>query len=405
MSRETDLLRSLDDDPGTPSTVDPLRAIATARRRRARGRAGYAGAAALAVVAVAGAAVAAGPPPGEPARPPAAQVTTADVPAASAPAVSAPAAPISCALRRLVPPGTAPMALVSGADPTGRHIVGRSYPRSGGYQAVLWTDGTGRAVMLPGDAEEALTDVNSSGTAVGWSYAGGGPVPYAYHRGRVVKLAGVRHGSAYAINEAGAVVGDDGAGHALVWPSVTAKPARLPAPAGAAAVHAGDIDEDGTVVGSLGSRTPYVWFPDGTHRALPMPLIDGKPAAIAQARHIRDGWVTGMAAAVTMQQNKGRVPPVLAVRWNLRTGTTEFIDALESPADAVNASGWQVGTAPGGHAVLVAGKRTVVLPGLGRHREDGTATIPATLSDDGRLITGQSDDRNGVIQAVMWRCG
>ena len=55
--------------------------------------------------------------------------------------------------------------------------------------------------------------------------------------------------------------------------------------------------------------------------------------------------------------------------------------------------------------MLVTDKGTVRLPDLGRHRADGTATIAGTLSDDGRLIAGQSDDENGTIQAVLWRCG
>jgi uncharacterized membrane protein len=45
----------------------------------------------------------------------------------------------------------------------------------------------------------------------------------------------------------------------------------------------------------------------------------------------------------------------------------------------------------------------VVLPDLARHGARDT-NIAATLSDDGRVIGGQSDDAAGVLQAVAWRC-
>ncbi|MBB2946752.1 putative membrane protein [Actinoplanes lutulentus] len=293
------------------------------------------------------------------------------------------------------------MALVSGGDPTGSWIVGRTYPKSGGYQAVLWHEGTVAKVMLPGDLEESLQDVNASGTVVGWSYDASGPVPYAYRDGTVTRLAS--SGSALAINEAGRIAGDDGKGHPVVWASAGAKPVRLGVPAGTTDAQARDIDLDGTIVGSLGLEIPYVWMPDGTHRELPMPEIDGKPAAIAQAFDIRNGWVTGMASTTSLKGSRGTAP-VIAVRWNLRTGVTEVTDGLQYPADAVNAYGWQIGTDRKGYAVVLAGDDVVRLPDLASHRADGTATIASSISDDGRVIAGQSDDAGGTIQAVMWRC-
>ncbi|WP_433831440.1 hypothetical protein ACQP2E_13525 [Actinoplanes sp. CA-015351] len=391
----TDLLRTLDDEPDTPSTVDIRRAIAAARRKRALRR-GVLGASAAALTVLASAA-------GFVITKPSAVVPPAVI-ATSVPAPSAPAsAPrlASCVLSRLPVPGKEPMALVSGGDPTGEWIVGRTYPKSGGYQAVIWHDGTVTAVMLPGDLEESLQDVNPSGTAVGWSYDASGPVPYAYRDGKVTRLAAT--GSALAVNEAGRIAGDDGKGHPVVWESVGSPPVRLGVPAGTADAQARDIDLDGTVVGSLGLEIPYVWMPDGTHRELPMPEIDGKPAAIAQAFDIRNGWVTGMASTKSLKGSRGTAP-VIAVRWNLRTGVTEVVDGLQYPADAVNAYGWQIGTDRKGYAVVLTGDDVVRLPDLASHRQDGTATIASTVSDDGSIIAGQSDDAGGTIQAVTWRC-
>jgi uncharacterized membrane protein len=309
------------------------------------------------------------------------------------------------------------MALVAGADPAGRYIVGRSYPKGGGYQAVLWHDGAGRNVLLPGDKEELLTDVNSTGTAVGWSYSGTsdadtGPVPYVYRNGNVSKLPGVRHGSAYAINEAGAIIGTDEDHHAaVVWPSATAKPILLPVPAGTKEATARDIDEDGTTVGNLDNTLPYVWFPDGTHRQLPLPDVDGKPAATAQVFSVRNGWATGVATNGTGRSGakdpasgKASGSGAVPVRWNLRTGQVSVSGVLRGPASAVNAQGWQIGTDQQGHAVLDAGTTPVLLPDLATHEPNGLSTIASTLSDDGRTIAGQSDDATGTIQAIVWHC-
>jgi uncharacterized membrane protein len=405
MPSELDLLRSLDDEPRTPSTVDIRRAIAAGRRRHIRRGAGYAGAATVTALAVAGASIAGGlitHAPPHAAATGASRTTTAAAPP------KGPTPPTSCTLHRLPVPGNAPMALVAGADSAGRYIVGRSYPKAGGYQAVIWHDGTGQNVMLPGDLEELLRDVNSSGTAVGWSYVGGSDtrqVPYVYRDGRVSQLPGVRSGSANAINDAGAIVGDEDHHAALLWSSATAKPVRLPVPAGTSDATAIDIDEDGTTVGTLDNTRPYVWFPDGTHRDLPMPSLDGQPAATAVVVSIRNGWATGTATnGLGRKGTNIKSARTEAVRWNVRTGEVRAFGQLTTGASAANAQGWQIGTDKQGHAVLVAGAATVVLPDLARYEPDGLSTIATTVSDDGRTIAGQSDDAKGTIQAVVWRC-
>ena len=69
MPSEIDLLRSLDPEPPTPSTVDITRAITTGRKRRMRRGVGYAGVAAVTTLVVAGVAVAVGQHGAGPTRP------------------------------------------------------------------------------------------------------------------------------------------------------------------------------------------------------------------------------------------------------------------------------------------------------------------------------------------------
>ncbi|MFG1674428.1 hypothetical protein [Micromonospora sp. NPDC049282] len=436
MPSERDLLNSLDEGPRSPSRVNIERAIADGRRRRARRGIAYTGAAAVTALAVAVASVAAGAHwPTQPAATGTASTAVANatqppyvIPGTPGWSVPAATPPTRCTLDRLPVPDNAPAAVVSGAEPTGRYLVGRSYPKTGGYQAVIWHDGRADKVMLPGDLEESLQDVNSAGTAVGWSFTGSGeadtgPVPYVYHDGKVSRLPGVRRGSAYAINNAGAIVGDDSGDAALVWPSATTEPIRLPLPAGASRATARDIDEDGTVVGTMtvGGRStpsaagiaptvPYVWLPDGTHRQLPMPTIDGVQAATASVTSVRNGWAIGVAGRDTKTLGSGspggadRAAATRAVRWHIQTGEVRVFDELRFGAEATNAHGWQVGTDRQGRAVFRTDAATVVLPDLADPPPGGLSTIATTLSDDGRTIAGQSDDSTGKLQAIVWRC-
>jgi hypothetical protein len=420
MPSEIEFLRNLDDDPRKPSTVDIQRAITAGRRKRLHRGVGYAGVAAVTMVAVAGVAV--GFPHSKPSTTVAGKVKQSASGSAS-PSVkpeytipgttgwTAPAAtaPTSCAIEKLPVPDGVSMALVSAADPTGSYLVGRSYPKSG-YQAVIWHNGTAKKVALPGDIEESLTDVNTAGTAVGWSFAGGGgentgSVPYVYQDGKVSKLQGVNRGSASAINDAGAIVGQDDENHtAVLWPSAGAKAIKLPVPAGTRESNVGDIDEDGTTVGNLDLKVPYVWFPDGTHHALTLPTKDGKKAASARVFTIRNGWAIGVADAEDQARSGKKVKDaeMWGVRWNVRTGEVEVVSDFDVRAEGVNAQGWQIGTDKPGHAMLVTDKGTVILPELAKVAPN--SNIPNSISDDGRIIGGQSDDAGDTIHAVIWRC-
>jgi uncharacterized membrane protein len=413
MTSETELLRSLDDEPPTPSTVDVARAVRSGRRRKQRRGLGYAGIAALTAVAIGGVAVASAgtkPKPPEPVKPvatgkPKPAYTIPGTPGWTAPAATA---PTSCTIAKLPVPSGEPMALVSGGDPTGAYHVGRTYPKGGGYQAVIWHGDAVTKVMLPGDLEESLRDVNSGGDAVGWSYTAKGQVPYAYVKGKVVKLPGVSLGSAEAINDAGAIAGTggpDATSAATVWPSATAKPIRLPVPGGVTSSTANDIDEDGTTVGNLDLKTPYVWFPDGTHHALAIPASGGKRAVAARVFSIRNGIAIGVADYNESGRLHGGSDEMWAVRWDVRSGEVAVLDGFDMRPEAINAQGWMVGIDKKGYAILTAGDRSVQLPAIAKHEPGNLTNIPNHISDDGRTVVGQSDDAKGVIQPVKWTCG
>jgi uncharacterized membrane protein len=399
MPSDFDLLRPLDTEPRSPSTVDVRQAISTARRKQVFRGAGYAGAATLtAAAAVVGGVLINSPGTSSPTQPAATKAATT---------TAAAKAPTSCTVEQLPAPGGAPKALISGADPTGKYFVGRSYPTGGGYQGVIWHDGVGTEVPLPGSSEEQLADVNASGTAVGWSYlTENTPTPFVYHDGKVTQLPSVQNGQALAINNRGQIVGV-AADEPVLWKSATAEPTPLPLPAGAQSGQASDIDEDGTVIGTVDNKVPYVWLPNGTHHALKLPDLDGKPAE-GRAMHIRDGWVTGNANEAGGGKAAGRKTKTegtsKVVRWNLRSGQMNIVDAIDKMADAINAQGWQTGIAKQGGATLYAGNTEVALPGLAPNPQDHYADIANALSDDGQTVAGQSDDANGVFQAVVWHC-
>lgn len=398
MPSDFDLLRRLDTEPRLPSTVDIPLAISTARRRRVFRGAGYAGAATLTVAAIVGGMMITSPKPSAtPANPVASKTAK--------PSAKAVDLPTSCTVEQLAVPKGKPSALISGSDPTGKYLVGRSYPKGGGYQAVIWHDGVGTEVPLPGDSEESLRDVNSSGAAVGWSYLGEGAFPFVYRNGKVSQLPGVQPAQAYAINDDGAIAGDDGV-HALLWPSVSTSPTRLSVPAGTETAKAEDIDEDGTVVGTLDNKVPYVWLPDGSHHALRLPDTDGKKFE-GRVFHISNGWVIGVVneggdkAASGVNKAQGTAE---AVRWSLRTGELQVIGQIDGVPDAVNALGWMTGVDKQGGVKLLADDKVIPLPGLAQMGSDHLADIANAISADGKTVAGQSNDPKGEIQPVVWHC-
>ncbi|BEL03402.1 hypothetical protein Q0Z83_015930 [Actinoplanes sichuanensis] len=385
MRTEHDLIQLLDDEPPTPSAVDVRGAIATGRRRRAIRNAGFAGASVTAlavagVVAVSSNLFVPGPAPDEFAGP---------VPV-----------PTACTVQD--PAGVAG-SVVRGSDPTGRYLVGRTEPTA---EAVLWRDGRGAVVDLPGAGRSALTGVNSSGTAVGWRFEADGrpePVPFVVEDGKVSPLPGSGHGLPLAINDAGTIVGDSG-GHPVRWSSATSEAVRLALPPGAVRGSAIDVDEDGTVVGDVDWKG-FVWMPDGRRFALPLPEIGGEKASMSTIFGIRNGWVVGWAAT-TERPPSGSASVIarqtVSMRWNVHTGETKIFPATQLEPTAVSAEGWLVGMASGRGPVLVAGTTTLDLPLPGGAMAAADAQF--SISDDGRTITGLIVDASAARRSVIWHC-
>jgi uncharacterized membrane protein len=314
-----------------------------------------------------------------------------------------PAPPTSCVVKALPLPAGQTMALVSGADPAGRYLVGRSYPPSGGYQTLIWDNQRVRTVPMKG-AETSLLDVNSAGVAVGTSYEQNGTstTAWVYRDGKLSKLLGGAS-TAYAVNDAGTIAGgllnDRGAQSPVVWPTSSVRPVPLSMPDKTYRGAARDIDEDGTVVATLTDDRDvdhaFAWLPDGDRVALKPPATNGGPAFTSMAAFsIRNGWITGWA-------NRGNGQE--AVRWNLRTGVaTVFRDFNVRPSQA-NTFGWMVGSDVAGQALFVSENGPLKLPDLVAHR-NSFDNIANTVSDTGRTIGGQSLGTDGKIRAVIWTC-
>lgn len=405
-----DLLRPLEREPRTPPTVDIRKAIADGTRRQRTHRvvgSGAAGLAAVAVLAGGWALFAPDPVPGG--------GTSPDTVAASASGAPAPDGPTACTVRQLeMPAGQPPMSVVTGADPTGRYVVGRSYPTSESTPRILiWEKGEVTAVAMEGN-DQALRDINSTGVAVGYSFVGADneEAAWVYRDGAMSRLAG-RHAEALGINENGVIVGSVN-GKPALWRTPTSQPTMLATPGPGWVGQATGIDDDGTVVGRLasGEVTPeaaYVWRPDGALEKLPEPTVEGKPATTYAANEIRDGWVSGWArrdeGTVSELSGASRKPGdgvmyIGAPRWNLRTGTMDTPDE-RGRIEGINRHGWMVGGSR--EPVLMIDGRTVQLPTLG-HDTDSITSIVYTISDDGRTLAGQAQMADSDPAAVLWSC-
>ena len=381
----TAVFQRLDGDPG-PSTVDIGRAVADGERHHRRVRlAGSAAVAAVAAAIVVTSWTVTGVDRREN-RPPAAQPTVTEVPTKG---------PLACSVEQLATPsGQGPKAVVSGADPTGRYIVGRTYP-GGKPSTVIWVDRQPQQAPMPGD-DPVLRDITSTGVAVGTSFVGDKTAAWIYADGKYTRLAG-GGAEANAINEQRMIVGAVG-NKPAVWRSANSQPTMLALPGSGWSGMALDVDEDGTVVGSLakgsGDRVAAAWRPDGTLRQLPAPTAHGGPANDYTAESIRNGWVSGWAAF-----DRDQIRYIGGPRWNLNTGAVENIDGF---FESVNQQGWTVGS-----ATLVTDDQTLQLPAP-HGFEMGPQILAYTLSDDGSTIAGQVGTRNGDVRnqpiAVIWTC-
>ncbi|WP_433221944.1 hypothetical protein ACQP00_22120 [Dactylosporangium sp. CS-047395] len=377
------VFRVLDGEPGA-SSVDVLRAIADGERRHRRVRLAGSAGVATAVLGV----LAAGwlLPTGwrGPATP-----QTADSISAPPSAPPSAAAHLVCRAAQLpTPPGQPPKGVVSGADPSGRYLVGRTYPDNDHPSPVIWVDGTPHPVAIPGD-DPGLVDVNASGTAVGISLVHDAFTSWVYTGGVVTQLKG-GPAQVAAIDEHGTMVGSTAAG-AVRWDSLGADPVPLPSPVPGWKTTARDIDQDGTILGTA-SRGAYenvavLWHPDGRVETLPAPTGYGATSTDYRGTAIRGGYVLGKA--LYDWPGGKRFDGVV---WNLRTGTVTSTPGL---FNAVNGTGWIAGSSG---LVIAPGK--VALPGLSP-ADDARSTEVYTLSDDGTRLAGQV---GGTPLPVVWTC-
>ena len=389
------LLRPLDDEPRTPSTVDVARAMADGDRRIRVTRWAAAGGVAAAVTALVlvGVTTVAGlprhriPPTGRPTVAPSGVASLAPVP------------PTSCTTNWLTQPVPS-MTVVTGADPTGKYILGHM-DYDGKSRAAIWQGDTMKADGVPGD-QVTLTDATSTGVVVGSSVVSGKHAAWISRDGKATRLPGEDAG-ALAINDYGVVVGTVD-GRPAMWPTPTSAPTLLGLPPGDWVGSAVGIDEDGTIVGNLhrpgesAKSLGFRWRSDGTFAQLPTPTTDGTPAASVVVHAIRNGWVTGWAGY------SGGTERASSPRWNLRTGQLDNSSGIFGGGAAVNRYGWRAGYDTQNRPVLLSDAGLLVLPDPGY---PGPATNwTMTVSDDGRTIAGVADaaPNHGGTAAVVWRC-
>ncbi|MGN9913882.1 hypothetical protein ACTMTJ_40740 [Phytohabitans sp. LJ34] len=292
---------------------------------------------------------------------------------------------------------------VTGADPTGRYILGYGWTDQAEDPAarypVIWDNGVRTAVPIPGTRQQ-LEDVNSAGVAVGSSAdpdTSEALSPWIYRNGRVRPLPGGVTGEARAINDRGDVAGNTAAGVAVRWSADATRPGpeKLPLPAGAASASAHDIDEDGTVVGTMwgkdGIGRGIVWRPGAKALLLQAPPGLGPTT---RAVGIRNGWVTGSADTAAGE--------VVTVRWHLPGGAAGAYPQLFFSV-GVNADGWLAGSSTAHAPLVVTDAGDMALPGLVEGAPVNGVAID--VSDGGHTVAGAVTDQRGVERAVRWRCG
>ena len=220
-----------------------------------------------------------------------------------------------------------------------------------------------------------------------------------YRDSRVSRLAG-GEGSATAINDAGVVVGFLGPpyeGKPVRWRSATAKPQRLPLPAGADFGEATDIDEAGNVLGTVSSEseegTGYLWLADGTTRRMPLPEVGGRRVDMFWPAAIRNGWVVGRGVIDTARERS-----FTYFRYRIAGNTYEELAVDAGMPARVAANGWVVGEAE--RPTITADGRTTKLPGYPRLKGEQQYLVES-VSDDGLVVAGYSAGVDTASQPLL----
>jgi len=338
-------------------------------------------------------------------------------PSTSAPLAAAKAAAAGCTVRRLPDNGTG-KAIVTAGDPSGHYIAGRIYPGEQIKQSVIWKDGEIQpGGTLPGD-DPRINDLNTKGVAVGQGWPDwNNPLPYMVRQdGAIHRLAG-GIGAAEAINDAGVMVGETGEylmGAPVRWASTFAEPEKLPLPEGAAYGSAEDIDSDGTIVGLVGERdyqrrTGYLWLPDGTHRRMALPEVDGRKASFFWPDSISNGVVFGRAVMGEPEDEN-----FVAMRYRITSGTFEQMPGQIRRevygAEDGSAAGTMVADASTGieRPVLISTSGLTMLPVYKQARPEANYSV-GSFSADGHTIAGYTTDDDPsaaeiVNMALVWTC-
>jgi hypothetical protein len=322
--------------------------------------------------------------------------------------------PTSCQLERLAVPNGHLSSLVTGGDPTGRYLLGRSNSTGNSrYQVIVWDNGVPQVANVTG-LDASFDDINSWGVAVGSSFVGDIHRSWLYRDGKVTALPGSPAAHALAVGETGILVGgrriSETATVPVMWPTPDSQPIALPVPAGWTG-SATQVAPDGTIVGVLQVGDPtkltgYVWAPNGTGR----PIV---PPAGAPGEKV---WFTpivfaGRSVIGSIYVENATTLSFTPSKYNLDMGT--FTPIIGRPALLVSPAGWGVtekilskpvdgGPPPQRQMILVNETGEVPMPYL--HTLNHLANLATTISDDGLTIGGQSNDATGRHQAVVWRC-
>jgi hypothetical protein len=312
-------------------------------------------------------------------------------PSGTAFAAPAPAGHTACRISVLPDPAGTSASRVFAGDPTGRYLIGDAFRTSDNAQLpVVWTAGRPAILATPGSLG-ALTDVNSAGVAVGYYYdASDLRHGFIDRHGRLTDLPPLVPGDhvlPLAVNRRGDVLGTSqtpfGDSHPVIWPA--GRPDKvypLPTVPGALSTTVSDIDDDGTVVGTVSTADRsdgYVWPWHGQPYALPLPA----GVAGTNATAIRHGWIGGY------RYQAG----VLPVRWSPGAHRPQLITDAAYVTTGINASG----TMAAEKVIVHRDGRIVTLPSL-----PGTEWLSAyTIADTG--VAAGEVLGSGTTHAVVWR--
>jgi uncharacterized membrane protein len=309
-----------------------------------------------------------------------------------------------------VPDGVS-KALVGGGDPTGRYLIGRSYPgdKVNKEQPLIWDNGVAHKVPING-ADPDMVAIASNGTAVAESFKGDVQSAFIYRGGKLTKLGGMTNVGPVDVNDAGMVAGvkdDNNTNVPIVWRTPTSPATALPMPGPNWRGSPSAVLDDGTIVGSIMptfdsmTSTGVIWKPDGTFQLLPLPKIAGVTGINGLwIFNVRGNVVIGEGVKTTKQETA-----FYPVAYDLTTGTYTDLSKANMWVSGGNAQHWLVGFGVGLHPkslLWTPGTGVIQLPTLSAKDEMGDG--PKYVSDDGAILAGQNTDKHGVIRAVVWHC-